>query len=381
MLKIRSVRFWVINLAIWTMVGTALSAQLQLEYVVRDVNLSTRDIVNLYCGQFTRAGWWALFTPLIFLLHARLPLQGSRRWLHLGIHFLCAFGVMAFIYLFRITVFYGRMNDESWEQFFLYALVNFPGRNLFDLPLYGVVLLVDYARSILARENDTALRESELRAQVVEAELRAIKYQLKPHFVFNALNAVAALIREERHGKAIDTLAELSSLLRTLSDAPSRDRIPLEEEVAFLRRLLAVEQVRFGEKLQVSFQIAPECERALVPSLLLQPLVENAIKHGISKRIRPGRIGVRAERTGPQLRLEVINDGPPPVRQDDALLVGGVGLNATQARLARLYGRDFEFKCDLDREESASVRIVIPFQSAAALPAAAPAAPELTHAP
>lgn len=381
MLKIRSVRFWVINLAIWTMVGTALSAQLQLEYVVRDVNLSTRDIVNLYCGQFTRAGWWALFTPLIFLLHARLPLQGSRRWLHLGIHFLCAFGVMAFIYLFRITVFYGRMNDESWEQFFLYALVNFPGRNLFDLPLYGVVLLVDYARNILARENDTALRESELRAQVVEAELRAIKYQLKPHFVFNALNAVAALIREERHGKAIDTLAELSSLLRTLSDAPSRDRIPLEEEVAFLRRLLAVEQVRFGEKLQASFQIAPECERALVPSLLLQPLVENAIKHGISKRIRPGRIVVRAERAGSQLRLEVINDGPPPVRQDDALLIGGVGLNATQARLARLYGRDFEFKCDLDREESASVRIVIPFQSAAALPAAAPAASELTHAP
>ena len=359
------------------MVGTALSAQLQLEFIVRNITLSGRDIWDIYTGQFTRVGLWALLTPVIFFLHSRLPLQGSRRWLHLAAHIVCAFMVMIFIYLFRAMVYYGPMH-ESWEQFMHRSLINFPGRNLFDLAIYGVVLMADYMRVILAREHDTALRESELRAQVVEAELRAIKYQLKPHFVFNALNAVAALIREERYGKAIDTLAELSSLLRTLSDAPSRDRIPLEDEIRFVARLLAVEQVRFGEKLQVAFEVDRECEKALVPSLVLQPLVENAIKHGISKRTRPGRILVRAQRQGNRLMLEVVNDGPPPTRHDDAVLVGGVGLNATQARLARLYGRAFEFRCDLDREDGASVRLVIPFH----LPRAASAhvTPETTPA-
>lgn len=362
-LKVRSVRFWGINLAIWAVVGVALSSQLQLEYVVRDINLSTSDVLNIYYGQFTRAGWWALFTPLIFFLHERLPLRGSQRWVHLGAHFAFAFVLMVFIYLFRATVFYGPM-QETWEQFFLRNLINFPGRNLFDLPLYGVILLVAHMRSISAREHDTALREAQLRAQVVEAELRAIKYQLKPHFVFNALNAVAALIREERHGKAIDTLSELSLLLRTLSDAPSRDRITLHEEARFVTRLLAVEQVRFGEKLSVQIDVDDDCRAALVPSLLLQPLVENAIKHGISKRVRPGRIIVRAHRTATHLTLEVTNDGPPPVQHEGSTLVGGVGLNATQARLARLYGDDFIFKCDLDREEGATVRVVIPLQFA-----------------
>lgn len=379
-LKLRSVRFWGINLAIWTVVGVALAAQLQLEYVVRDIDLSTRDVLNIYYGQFTRAGWWALFTPLVFFLHERLPLRGSRRWAHLTVHFSLAVVLMVFIYLFRATVFYGPMH-ETWEQFFLRNLINFPGRNLFDLPLYGVILLVAHLRSIAAREHDTALREAELRAQVVEAELRAIKYQLKPHFVFNALNAVAALIREERHGKAIDTLSELSLLLRTLSDAPSRDRITLDEEVQFISRLLAVEKVRFGEKLQVSLEIAEDCRAALVPSLLLQPLVENAIKHGISKRVRPGRIVVRAVRSATQLTLEVVNDGPPPLRHDDSTLVSGVGLNATQARLARLYGADFSLKCDLDREEGASVRVVIPLQFAEKPPAPSSAPNEISVFP
>jgi LytS/YehU family sensor histidine kinase len=243
-------------------------------------------------------------------------------------------------------------------------VLSFNGVTVTDIGIYWGIVGVLALKSFAQREDALELRSAHLQAALARAELRALKYQLKPHFVFNSLNAVAALIREERYGKAIDTLADLSMMMRTLSDAPAHERIPLQQEIEFIRHLLAIEQVRFGDKLQVRIEVEPSVAQALVPNLVLQPLVENAIKHGISKRVRPGRVTVLAGATPDRqwLRLQVLNDGPSAVRTPEGTAFPGVGLSATHSRLQHLYGDRFSLRLDLEREEDAFVEVLLPLE-------------------
>jgi two-component sensor histidine kinase len=204
--------------------------------------------------------------------------------------------------------------------------------------IYAGVLATGIALDAARRRRDAELSRAQLETQLAHAQLSALRAQLQPHFLFNTLNAAVALARAGNTDATARVLILLGELLRQLlrSDAPQE--IPLREELALLETYLEIQRVRFGDRLHVRWDIDDDLRDALVPQLVLQPLVENALQHGISRRTRAGRLDITAARHGDQLRLTVSDDGPglaPAFSLADAT---GVGLRNTRERLHRLYG-------------------------------------------
>ncbi|WP_420128852.1 sensor histidine kinase [Longimicrobium sp.] len=223
-----------------------------------------------------------------------------------------------------------------------------------------------YLRRAVERDrqaSELALHASRLEAGLAQANLRALNMQLQPHFLFNTLNAISVLAAKGERAQTVRLIGRMSDLLR-MSLENSEQTLPLVRELEFAQRYLDIEQVRFADRMTVRFDLAPDTMAALVPSMVLQPLVENAVKHGIARRRAAGRIEVRARRLDDRLELAVRDDGPG---FDVAPAAGrtGVGLANTQARLEQLYGRGgFEMYRGNGPGGGALVRIIIPFRLA-----------------
>lgn len=283
-------------------------------------------------------GWytWALFTPLILLLARRFPLARPLRARAIGAHLagyllvaLSASAVWAAVGLWLRP---GRSGFlESLRNWFLSGLP-------FTILVYAAVLgicytIMDRAR-LRARERDAA----RLAQQLTEAQLASLRMQLRPHFLFNSLNAIMALVRDGDNARAVDALALLSDVLRATLRTGATHEVALAEEVAFTRRYLDIEQMRFAERLQVSFDIPPALLDAAVPTFVLQPFVENAIKHGILHRRSGGRIAVAAAAHDGTLHLSVRDDGVGLAPGWDAPDTEGSGIANARTRLAHMYG-------------------------------------------
>ncbi|MGQ0646369.1 MAG: sensor histidine kinase [Gemmatimonadaceae bacterium] len=184
-----------------------------------------------------------------------------------------------------------------------------------------------------AREREA--QAARLNAQLAEARLQALRMQLNPHFLFNSLNAVTVLIRDGNTRLAAPMLELLSDVLRQVLRTDRGHEVPLSEEIQVTERYLAIEQIRFSDRLRPGFDVAPGIASALVPSLLLQPLVENALRHGIAKRTDAGRVQVTARRVGDELHLTVEDDGPGLSEEE---IREGVGLSNIRERLQTMYG-------------------------------------------
>jgi LytS/YehU family sensor histidine kinase len=190
---------------------------------------------------------------------------------------------------------------------------------------------------------DRALRASQLETKLVEAQLKALQQQLHPHFLFNTLHAISALMHRDVDA-ADRTLMRLSDLLRLTLENIGHQEITLKTELEFLSKYLQIEQTRFADRLFVRFDIQPDTLDTLVPNLILQPLVENAIKHGVARKAGPGHIDISARREGDKLWMEVRDDGVG--LSEDALtaLQKGIGVSTTRARLQHLFGADHRFE-------------------------------------
>ena len=212
-------------------------------------------------------------------------------------------------------------------------------------------------------EDVQAERERALAAegQAHQARLQALRYQLNPHFLFNTLNAVSTLIVERENRDAERMVARLSDFLRLTLECEADVEVPLVDELDFARRYLDIEQIRFGDRLTVREDVETEALSARVPPLLLQPLVENAVRHGITPREDGGTLRLEARRAGERLLLRVTDDGPGP--PPDADTRGGVGLANTRARLEALYGDDHRLSLGRVDGGGCEVRIELPFRS------------------
>ena len=199
----------------------------------------------------------------------------------------------------------------------------------------GAVLAVEFYR----RYHERALLAEQLERSLADARLHALELQLQPHFLFNTLNAVAALVRGNRKDQAVTMIAGLSELLRYSLDHAGRQRVPLVEEIGMLTRYLEIEKARFPDRMSFNICVSEAASRAAVPILILQPLAENAVRHGIAPAGSVGSIDVEADRIGERLRIRMRNSG----RLDPAL-VEGIGLRNTRARLANLYGEAGNFE-------------------------------------
>ena len=208
-----------------------------------------------------------------------------------------------------------------------------------------------------ARERERLLRAE---AQAREARLSALRYQLNPHFLFNSLNAVSTLVLEGNVPAATRMLAQIGELLRTSLDNETVLEVPLSQEIAFTEQYLAIEQIRLGDRLRMDFAISPKTLDALVPSMLLQPLVENAVRHGIASVVEGGTIAIRSEFHDGQLQIIVKNSGAVAEREDKPM--NGIGLSNTIERLKTLYGTDQKFTLVWPRAGGCEVTVGLPIR-------------------
>jgi len=251
---------------------------------------------------------------------------------------------------------YRRFSGVSrWTQFLNLAVM----RTQFTIPIYWCVVCVCWAINHFQESSERERRTVELEARLTDANLQALKMQLQPHFLFNTLNTISSLIHENPK-LADDMIGSLSQFLRATLEISSRNQVPLRTELEFVDRYLEIQQTRFGDRLRVQREVDSQLMDALLPPLILQPLVENAIRYGIESHEAGGTITVRAARCGDSLRLEVCDTGAG-LRAGRLLAVGnGVGLSNAKARLQELYGDKHLFKLIANQPSGVCVEIEIP---------------------
>ena len=283
-------------------------------------------------------GWyaWAAFTPLIVTLASRFPLGRPLRWravaVHGGAYLAVALSASAVWAAVGLWLQPGRSTFlASARNWFISGLP-------FTVLVYAAVVGISYSVVDRARLRERERDAARLAQQLTEAQLASLRMQLRPHFLFNSLNAIMALVRDGENERAVSALALLSDVLRATLRTATSHEVPLAEEVAFTRRYLEIERIRFAERLRLAFDIPPALLDAAVPVFLLQPFVENAVKHGILDRRRGGSIHVSATTRDGALHLSVRDDGVGLAPGWDARDAAGVGIANARARLAHMYG-------------------------------------------
>jgi signal transduction histidine kinase len=304
-------------------------------------------------------GLWALAVVGILRLERHLRRGGSALRGRLGVH-----ASVALIWaVLHASLMVGLLLaiDPSWEGVpWAHGLAS---RLSLKLPaalgLYAAVLAVVRFTRLRREREQSALREARLEAGLAEARLRELQAQLQPHFLFNALHTVAGLVRAGRGADAVDTVTRLAALLRRAARRGERFETPFEEELDFVSDYLEIQRRRFGAGLAVAVEVAPDARRALVPSMLLQPLVENALRHGADPESGRVELSVVARREGGRLRLEVRDRGPGFGATPGA--ASGLGLSNTRARLEGMYGGEAALETR-DTAPGACVVVTLPFR-------------------
>ena len=308
---------------------------------------------------------WALATPLVVALARRYPIVRGISVRTLAVH-LAAFAALSAVaetWSAWLQVLFNPWGNRRWPTFIDTWSTTLIFQALTFFIAYALILTVTYlvdARESIARQITETARLNE---ELSRAQLATLRRQMEPHFMYNTLNSIAGLVRDQRGDAAVSMIVGLSEFLRRASEDSHRSQVTLAEEVEYLQRYLDIQKVRFGERLQVSVDIPTELLRAQVPNLLLQPLVENAIKHGIAKRVAGGTVRVAGTCQNGNLCLSVYNDGPS-LFADLQGTHTGVGIGNLRTRLQILHGNDSGLQ--LRRADAGGVEVVVtlPFTEA-----------------
>ena len=316
---------------------------------------------------------WLAAAPFMLLLIRKFPLVRGRIWVQLGkitlgsvllylvvahVRFLCR--ILPDLLLAPRAAVQVDLDSYAYNTFGMLPLdfLTYCG-------FFAVSFSIDYYFKLRQRSDEAMqlqLQAARLQSDLARAELAALRGQLHPHFLFNSFNALATLVRQQKNDVAVDIIAQLSALLRLAIDRSGLQEIPLEEEIDFIRRYLEIEHVRFSDKLRVDIVVDPAALGSLVPNIVLQPLVENAIKHGISRLTTPGLIRVAVARTGERLGIEIENDGPDGLEPGSAgSRKPGIGLANTRARLDKLYGANYQLGMSRRPDGGTIVKLELPW--------------------
>ena len=291
-------------------------------------------------------GLWMLVMPVVIWLAQRFRFDGGR-WRRSSVVHGTTSIVLSVVHIAVFGVAYFWANGPTpWGPTVERMISYFESRYIAtDFFIYAAALSVYYAFAYFSRFRHLALvaaqtesRATRLQLNLAEARIHALRMELNPHFLFNTLNAVAGLVRKREHDAAVDMLARLGDLLRTTLDREMPAEIPLADELSYLGRFVDIELVRFGDRLHVTWDVDADVRTALVPPLILQPLVENALRHGIARRPGPALLRVSARRSGLHVELAVRDSGDGLSPIDGRAPREGIGLSNTRARLAELYG-------------------------------------------
>jgi len=341
MARTKTKHLWLLGILTWTVLGLLSAAQNATWRA-----LTGRPVDWVLILPNSLADWLTcgMFTPAFYWMVRRLPIRGERWWARLPVHLAASF---VFV-LLKVAVYaplYNLLNPEEPRTYSMILLGGFYADMLAYWASVGVIHAIEYYRES---------RERELEA--TRLALENLRAQLQPHFLFNTLQSISTLIHRDQ-AAADRMLTDLSDLLRLSLRSTASQEVPLREELAFLDRYLDIMRVRFGDRLVIAVEADADVREALVPSLVLQPIVENAITHGMADRPDIGHVAVRARRDGRSLELEVSDDGPG---LGGAAPTNGIGLTNTRERIARLYGD--AGRVETLAGEGFTLRLSIPFK-------------------
>jgi two-component system LytT family sensor kinase len=323
-----------IGLGFWTLLGLSFASQFYLSSAKAGLAVTWRQAVNYALGD------WYVFAVLsipVIHLARRCRFEAGSRTRSLLVH---ALGSVVFTLSYILL----RALVGQWQSAATFAEAFKPllvKTWHFNFLIYWVIVAVSQAFDYYRRYRERELRAAELEKRLAEAKLQALQMQLNPHFLFNALHSISCLMHKDIEA-ADRMLMRLGDLLRAALSSSNTQEVSLRQELEFLERYLEIEQTRFGDRLTVALDIPSDTLDSQVPNLILQPLVENAIRHGIEPCAKPGRIELGARRAGNTLTLKVCDNGAGLPDHEPA--PEGVGLSNTRARLRELYGEAHRFE-------------------------------------
>jgi len=360
---------WKVVLALWATYGLITSLQ-------QDIGAAAygrhQPIWFGFAEMMPQAALWALLTPFIIWWGKRHPPRGPGWLPRVLLHVATSLTIVVcldttFVAYYAALARWGHLSvPPDPAPFFTRALRTLAYWAVYDSMIYWVVLFIGSARDEGARAQARAMRESQLETQLAQAELQALKMQIHPHFLFNALHTVGTLVRTGRSALAVQVVGRLGDLLRRMLDGAATQEVPLREELEFARNYLDVEQARFSDRLRVTWTVEAGALDAAVPHLVLQPLLENAIRHGISAATAAGILIVGARCTNGTLHLTVRDDGPGLADESRrGAASSGVGLANTRLRLARLYGDRAGLEVLSEEDGGVTSHVFLPFRPAA----------------
>lgn len=349
---------WAISLAAWLALDLLVQTPSYSYYRERDLAIPWARFIIDYCDDVV----WAFFTPFILRLIAFAPIN-RRSWTR-TVPFHAAAGLVAGLLwavpaqASRLVV--GLYMDDPWftREATAASVLRFA---IMGIALYiqvcGVGHGIHYAREFRDRD----LSASRLKEQLAQAQLQVLRMQLHPHFLFNTLNTISALIHKDV-AAADRMLALLGDLLRDSFEKIGAHEVSLKQEIDFLDRYLEIERTRFQDRLIIEKTIDPNSLDARVPNLILQPLVENAIRHGVSRKAGIGQVEVSARRDNGMLAISIRDNGPGLPTEEEMSARGGIGLANSQARLEQLYGRAHRFELRNRPGGGLEVVLIFPFR-------------------
>ncbi len=354
-------RWLTLFLGVWTLIAFAFSGLLYFSNSQIGRSVGWKQVV---LWQTIIYAWAILFLPiLIFVRHFRYE---RRDWLRgILVHLPAAF-LFVFLHSVIYTVVHKLIDGPSEPlrcAFFLAVWRLFISAWTLDFSMYGLILTSIFAYDFYSRFQAEQLKSSELKAALADSQLQALRMQLHPHFLFNTLNSISALIHEDVQAADL-MVARLGDFLRLTLANSGEQEVTLGQEMDFLNRYLEIEGIRFQDRLSVETEIEPTTLAANVPNLILQPLIENAIRHGIAGQSMPGRITIRARRRINKLQMQVEDNGPgmPSGNDDGKACAEGIGLSNTRARLSHLYGSDYRVELSEATPHGLIVTMEIPFE-------------------
>lgn len=349
-------RVWAIGFVLWTLLAflNAAGAYIYMASTAKPVPWA-----QLLAWSLTVSTVWSAVTPLAYELGRRFSFDRSSWKQSLLVHLLAGIGltVLSAIIVVELDPLVTWTTTEPHVPVRAHMLY----RALVDLQRYWYIVLITQAIAYYGKYRERELLSSQLEAQLANAQLDVLKSQLEPHFLFNTLNSIAALARNDGPAAEHMTL-QLADLLRASLDAAGVHEVTLQQELQFLQKYIDIQQTRFQDRLRVETNVDPVVLSALVPNLMLQPLVENAIRHGIAPRRMPGLIRLSVWRDPDDLWIEVRDNGLGLARGRGSLPIEGVGLRNTRARLTQLYNDDHMLVLDDAPGGGCCTRIRLPYR-------------------
>ena len=364
----KRLRHYLALFLVWSFFGLFMFSQGLVQKILSgDPNPWMHHLTSWMVGVWT---WW-LLTPAVLWLGRRFPFERGHRLPRIAFHLLMAvvvtlvqLGIESAV-LRGLHVFPTIMTSYP-ATLVLLLVIGFHQSLLTYWSLLGIQYAYGWYRRYEERRQEAlrlALHTSQLESQLIQAHLNALKVQLQPHFLFNTLNAIMVLVRQQKGREAEEMLSRLSDLLRCVLEDVQTQEVPLSRELEYLELYLCIEQVRFQDRLRVEITADPEALDAALPHMALQPIVENAIRHGIGRSSAAGCIGISACRVDEKLQIVVQDDGPGLASANGATN-RGIGLANTRARLNQLYGDSANLTVENGRAGGVVATMVVPYHEA-----------------